>query len=89
MQDEDAGLTPKAGAFHQWWKQTSGDTHTRGPWEIECTSPRREQLHDGYMGLILQGVKSGQCSKKDKNQGQFGVLAPFTRAVIGITGRPP
>jgi hypothetical protein len=42
------------------------------------------------MGLILQGVKAGQCpKKKDKSQGQYGVLAPFTRAVINITGRPP
>jgi hypothetical protein len=42
------------------------------------------------MGLILEEVKAGQCPKdKDKSQGQYGVLAPYTRAIMDITGRPP
>jgi hypothetical protein len=50
----------------------------------------RDQLHAGHMGLILQGVKAGQCPrKKDKSQGQYCVLAPFIMAVIDITRRPP
>jgi hypothetical protein len=75
---------------HQWWKRISGDTPSRGPWKIECTAPRREPLHDAHMGLILQGVKAGQCpKKKDKSQGQYGVLASYTRAIMDITGGLP
>jgi hypothetical protein len=73
---------------HWWWKHT--EVCPWGSWWGECASVRRGQLDDGIVGLVLQIVKVTQCWKwKDRCWGQCGVVVPFTRVVINVTGRPP
>jgi hypothetical protein len=48
---------------------------------------RKEQV-DNNMGLSLQVIKAEQCLKQNVYHTQCGVVVPFTRMIIDITGRP-
>jgi hypothetical protein len=53
---EPLGEVPVRIAEDRQWSK-----HTRGPCQVECTTLRREQLDDGSVGPILQGVKADRC----------------------------
>jgi hypothetical protein len=74
----------------QWWKLTHAGMLPRGPTKAKRTTLRKEPLENGSMRLYLQGMKAGQHPKqKDKYESQHGIMAPFARAIIDVTGRPP
>jgi hypothetical protein len=63
------------------------ELHLQRTMRVEWPALRKEQV-DNNMGLILQGMKAGQCLKQKMYHSQCGVVVPFTRAIIDITGRP-
>lgn len=62
------------------WKRTNGGAPSGSSCWTELTALRS-------MGLIVEGIKAGQrVLRKDKIRGQYGVVEPYTRMAVGVTG---